>query len=179
MRKATRQSTGGELTANQVSAAFEEILNGERRISREETIGAIKSYFTSDEVQVASKILSLICPLSKSRIVNAAQGAACRHLECFDLRSYLQFHTTLTFWECPFEFCREKIPLEQLRISDYFTDVLQEVSDNVSSVELRPDGSYEVALPPAADVTINDEEPFETDLDGKPTIGKKQVAPCR
>lgn len=57
-------------------------------------------------------------------------------------------------------------------------DVLREFSDNISSIELRPDGSYTVILPPLVDVTISDEEPFEADFEAKPTIEKKQVATC-
>ncbi|KAH7709261.1 zinc finger MIZ domain-containing protein 1-like protein [Aphelenchoides avenae] len=113
-------STGGILTAQDAERNFDEIRGSSQRITHDETTAdAIRRYFRGDGVQVALKRVSLICPISKTRIVTAARGADCKHLECFDLRNYLLHHTTMTYWECPFASCKAETHLNQLRIDAY------------------------------------------------------------
>lgn len=113
----------------------------------------------------------------KMRIRNAVRGTLCKHLECFDLRGYLQYHTMMAFWECPFSVCRAKIHCDQLRVDEYvaairtflmklayryFTHVVNTEPDCVSEVDLLKDGSYTVVLPAdVVPVTVNDDDPFE------------------
>ncbi|KAH7702574.1 zinc finger protein, partial [Aphelenchoides avenae] len=162
VRRATRQTVGSELTPQQVDEVFNRIVNGSHRTSRQETVDAIKQYYAADDVEVAAKRVSLICPILKMRIRNAVRGTLCKHLECFDLRGYLQYHTMMAFWECPFSVCRAKIHCDQLRVDEYFTHVVNTEPDCVSEVDLLKDGSYTVVLPAdVVPVTVNDDDPFE------------------
>ena len=49
----------------------------------------------------ASQVVSLQDPLSRLRIQKPARGAACRHVSCFDLLTYLQFNRKNRKWKCP------------------------------------------------------------------------------
>ncbi|KAH7713341.1 MIZ/SP-RING zinc finger [Aphelenchoides avenae] len=158
-RKATRNAVGRELTAKQVSVKYDEI-RGSDRISRQEAMKLVRRYYSHGEVQVEStKRVSLICPISKRRIEDACRGEQCLHLECFDLRTYLQYHTQLTYWDCPV--CDKKVSLERLRIDEYVTSILQEVPAACLEVEILGDGSFNaIAANASADVEITDEDPF-------------------
>lgn len=128
------QSVGSELSLHEVRQKYDEIRQGPE-IKREETLHLVQQFFEADDVEVNAKKVSLICPVrdqvtylvsdgsygikvSKRRIQDAVRGSRCRHIECFDLRSYLEYHTNLAYWECPFTFCREQVTCDQLRVDE-------------------------------------------------------------
>ncbi|KAH7696003.1 zinc finger protein, partial [Aphelenchoides avenae] len=154
------QAVGRELTAKQVSVKYDEI-RGSRRIFRQQAMKLVRQYYSHGEVQVEStKKVSLVCPISKRRIEDACRGDQCRHLECFDLRTYLQYHTQLTYWECPVLNCRKNVSLERLRLDEYMTSILQEIPAACLEVEILWDGSFNAIVANAsADVEISDEDP--------------------
>ena len=57
--------------------------------------------------------LSLQCPLSHMRIVTPVRSVKCKHLECFDLSSYLQMARAARFpkFHCPRWARRRECPL--------------------------------------------------------------------
>ena len=57
--------------------------------------------------------------ISKARLKVPVRSDKCRHVECFDLRSYLDYHRQLTFWECPFSFCKALARCVSLRVDEY------------------------------------------------------------
>ncbi|KAH7719705.1 zinc finger protein [Aphelenchoides avenae] len=176
-RKATRNTAGGELTGQQAEEKFQQILCNGLRIAHENTLAAIKKYFTSDDVQVTAKRVSMVCPVSQSRIKVPARGVNCRHLECFDLRSYLLYHTMLAFWECPYTFCKAKVFCDQLRVDEYFTAVVDATDERVHEVELLPDGSYKVEqIADFSHVKISDEEPWEPQDAPNMDVVKEEVS---
>ncbi|KAH7710652.1 MIZ zinc finger protein [Aphelenchoides avenae] len=117
-RKATRKSAGGALSENEVQDEYGRICSSSFRISQADAVAAVIRYFEQGEVEVTSKKVSLLCPISKTRIKDPARGVDCKHLECFDLRSYLEYHTQIVFWDCPFEFCKAKVHLDSVRIDE-------------------------------------------------------------
>ncbi|KAH7704194.1 zinc finger protein [Aphelenchoides avenae] len=175
-RKATRKTAGGELTEQQAEEKYQQILRSGLRIAHENTFAAIKKYFTADDVQVTAKRVSLLCPVSQSRIKVPARGVDCRHLECFDLRSYLLYHTKLAFWECPYTFCKAKVFCDQLRVDEYFTAVVDATDERVHEVELHADGTYKVEqIAGFSLVKINDEEPWEPQDAPDKNVVKEEV----
>ncbi|KAH7712116.1 zinc finger protein [Aphelenchoides avenae] len=153
-RRATRKSVGSELSLHEVRQKYDEIRQGPE-IKREETLHLVQQFFEADDVEVNAKKVSLICP-------DAVRGSRCRHIECFDLRSYLEYHTNLAYWECPFTFCREQVTCDQLRVDEYTTDVVLNIGDDVHAIEVFGDGTFNVVqdFAPAVVTTIKDEEPF-------------------
>ncbi|KAH7696736.1 sumo ligase, partial [Aphelenchoides avenae] len=109
-------TVGSELNAAQVEQTYAEVLNSRAKFKRADVLRLIKQFFERDEIEVEAKRVSLICPLSKVRIQDAARGSLCKHIECFGLHSYLGYHTKRAFWECPFTFCRQQVHRHQLQV---------------------------------------------------------------
>lgn len=55
----------------------------------------------SDGVEQTSVKISLKCPITFRRITLPARGHECRHIQCFDLESYLQMNAERGLWRCP------------------------------------------------------------------------------
>jgi len=53
------------------------------------------------------------CPISKKLIDNPARGDNCQHLQCFDLKSFLERAIQTQNWACPV--CGMQIPFNDLR----------------------------------------------------------------
>lgn len=45
--------------------------------------------------------VSLKCPITFKKIVLPARGHDCKHIQCFDLESYLQLNCERGSWRCP------------------------------------------------------------------------------
>lgn len=45
--------------------------------------------------------VSLMCPITFKRITLPARGHDCKHIQCFDLESYLQLNCERGSWRCP------------------------------------------------------------------------------
>jgi len=41
------------------------------------------------------------CPITYKRISLPARGSECKHVQCFDLESYLQLNSERGAWRCP------------------------------------------------------------------------------
>lgn len=42
-----------------------------------------------------------MCPITFKRITLPARGHDCKHIQCFDLESYLQMNCERGSWRCP------------------------------------------------------------------------------
>ncbi|CCE78308.1 Piso0_000928 [Millerozyma farinosa CBS 7064] len=120
-------------------------------ISREATISEIKKEYNhddnesqDDDIMISVSSLSLKCPLTYVRMKYPAKSIFCKHIQCFDCSSYLQLQDQLPNWICPI--CSNHIELTHLAISDYFMEVLNNSSEEVESVNINPDGSWEPIL---------------------------------
>ena len=45
--------------------------------------------------------ITLMCPITKTRIRQPIRGKNCTHLQCFDLANYVKSNYTLRKWRCP------------------------------------------------------------------------------
>lgn len=55
----------------------------------------------ADGVEQTSVKISLKCQITFRRITLPARGSECRHIQCFDLESYLQLNAERGMWKCP------------------------------------------------------------------------------
>lgn len=54
-----------------------------------------------DGVEQTAVKVSLKCPITYRRITLPARGHDCKHIQCFDLESYLQLNAERGSWRCP------------------------------------------------------------------------------
>lgn len=54
-----------------------------------------------DGVEQTAIKISLKCPITFKRIILPARGHDCKHIQCFDLESYLQLNCDRGAWRCP------------------------------------------------------------------------------
>ncbi|ORX52697.1 hypothetical protein DM01DRAFT_1383877 [Hesseltinella vesiculosa] len=90
-----------------------------------------------DEVQVTQPFvrLPLTCPISFKRMQLPVKGLACKHIECFDLRCFLEMNKGLASWKCPH--CRTHTPPLRLVVDEYLGYLLQAVPKDAKTIELR------------------------------------------
>ncbi|PIO68598.1 MIZ/SP-RING zinc finger [Teladorsagia circumcincta] len=67
-----------------------------------------------DDIAMAQLKISLLCPLSRTRISLPARCKKCPHLQCFDLYNYLQMNEKRPTWRCPV--CSDWAPYKLLII---------------------------------------------------------------
>ena len=66
--------------------------------------------------------LSLRCPISLTRIKIPARGNECKHLQCFDLGSFLILNADKRIWRCPL--CPQPILSENLEVDQYILNII-------------------------------------------------------
>jgi hypothetical protein len=74
-----------------------------------------------DDVLEQAYVVSLHDPLSCMRIVTPARGVSCRHAQCFDLATYLEFSHMNQYWNCPV--CRHPLPASSIGVDTFFNKV--------------------------------------------------------
>lgn len=105
-----------------------------RLLPAEHCISKIKRNFSSgtipstpglngeDGVEQTAIKVSLKCPITFRRIQLPARGHDCRHIQCFDLESYLQLNCERGTWRCPV--CNKTALLEGLEVDQYMLGIL-------------------------------------------------------
>lgn len=73
-------------------------------------------------IEQTSFRLSLRCPITFKRIVIPARGNDCKHLQCFDLETFLKLNTDKSGWSCPI--CNLPIVLENLEVDQYIHNII-------------------------------------------------------
>lgn len=63
--------------------------------------GSNSSSSEQDGVEQTAIKISLKCPITFKRISLPARGHDCKHVQCFDLESYLQLNCERGAWRCP------------------------------------------------------------------------------
>lgn len=54
-----------------------------------------------DSIEQTALKVSLKCPITFKKITLPARGHECKHIQCFDLESYLQLNCERGSWRCP------------------------------------------------------------------------------
>mmetsp|Transcript_56815 Transcript_56815/g.139452 ORF Transcript_56815/g.139452 Transcript_56815/m.139452 type:complete len:829 (+) Transcript_56815:2496-4982(+) len=93
-----------------------------------------------DEIMCSDVDVSLRCPLGYVRMTTPAKGRDCKHIQCFDLQTFLGFASKYGEQKCPL--CSTHIPLGHLRIDALMQRVLEQVSANADKVRVLPDGTF-------------------------------------
>ena len=54
-----------------------------------------------DGIEQTAVKFSVKCPITYRRITIPARGHDCKHIQCFDLESYLKLNVDKGSWKCP------------------------------------------------------------------------------
>jgi hypothetical protein len=164
------------ITRNEQAAAD---AGGYPAIREQFRLQALNTVFgANDDVQVASKEISLICPISRALLRNPCRGPECRHVECFDLNSFLDAASKIKSRrdpsaDCPFAECRGHIRASSL-ILDWWIKSLVEMhgSDQVRKLVFYPDGGLEAASDRSrgADIEVEGFSQIPTQLARDPAV---------
>ncbi|OWR46656.1 putative sumo ligase [Danaus plexippus plexippus] len=84
-----------------------------------------------DGVEQTALKVSLKCPITFKKITLPARGHECKHIQCFDLESYLQLNCERGSWRCPV--CNKPAQLEGLEVDQYMWGILNTL--NTSDVD--------------------------------------------
>ncbi|XP_073942903.1 zinc finger MIZ domain-containing protein tonalli [Choristoneura fumiferana] len=90
-----------------------------------------------DSVEQTALKVSLKCPITFKKITLPARGHECKHIQCFDLESYLQLNCERGSWRCPV--CNKPAQLEGLEVDQYMWGILN-TANNSDVDEVTIDG---------------------------------------
>ncbi|XP_074647800.1 zinc finger MIZ domain-containing protein 1-like isoform X2 [Tubulanus polymorphus] len=141
-----------------------------RLLPAEHCITKIKRNFTSpangsmngsdDGVEQTAIKVSLKCPITFRRISLPARGQDCKHIQCFDLESYLQLNCERGAWRCPV--CNKTALLEGLEIDQYIWGILTNLSQTeFEEVTIDPTASWKPVQIKTSSTTIKEEDTGE------------------
>ncbi|XP_008417633.1 zinc finger MIZ domain-containing protein 2-like isoform X2 [Poecilia reticulata] len=108
-----------------------------------------------DGVEQTAIKVSLKCPITFRRIQLPARGHDCRHIQCFDLESYLQLNCERGTWRCPV--CNKTALLEGLEVDQYMLGILIYVQNSdYEEITIDPVCSWK-PVPVKPDIHVKEE----------------------
>ncbi|XP_053510795.1 zinc finger MIZ domain-containing protein 2 isoform X12 [Artibeus jamaicensis] len=108
-----------------------------------------------DGVEQTAIKVSLKCPITFRRIQLPARGHDCRHIQCFDLESYLQLNCERGTWRCPV--CNKTALLEGLEVDQYMLGILTYIQNSDhEEITIDPTCSWK-PVPVKPDMHIKEE----------------------
>ncbi|KAJ6227410.1 tonalli [Anaeramoeba flamelloides] len=90
---------------------------------------------------VKQDVCSLKCPISMDFMELPARGKCCKHLQCFDLKSYLKLALNYGNWNCPC--CSKPISIEDLSIDGYILSILKQHQKKSEYVTIYSNSRWE------------------------------------
>ncbi|KAF0292262.1 Zinc finger MIZ domain-containing protein 1 [Amphibalanus amphitrite] len=124
-----------------------------------------------DGVEQTAIKISLKCSITIKRITLPARGHDCKHVQCFDLESYLQLNCERGAWRCPV--CGKPAPLEGLEVDQYIWGILNSLQNSdVDEVTIDASASWRASNGTA----VKKEEP-DSDRGEEPD-NDRGVSPC-
>lgn len=124
-----------------------------------------------DGVEQTAIKVSLKCPITFRRIQLPARGHDCKHVQCFDLESYLQLNCERGTWRCPV--CNKTALLEGLEVDQYMWGILNAIQNSeFEEVTIDPTCSWRP-------VAIKSEVHIKEDPDGPLSKRFKTMSPSQ
>ncbi|KAH9279510.1 E3 SUMO-protein ligase pli1 [Echinococcus granulosus] len=112
-------------TPERLIGVYDFCASPERVISVEKTLDMLKKKMASQDDLLCDDWIpvTLLCPLTLTRIEIPIRSVNCDHLQCFDLSSYLTINKRRPRWNCPV--CSLPSPFRDLRRDDFFLHLLK------------------------------------------------------
>ncbi|XP_031573050.1 uncharacterized protein LOC116307052 [Actinia tenebrosa] len=88
--------------------------------------------------------VSLVCPLSKTKIKLPIRGKHCMHLGCCDASTFLQLVGEKHFskWKCPI--CSLPMPYEDIKVDGMLSDIIKGVKKETLKIEFTSSTTWRV-----------------------------------
>ena len=110
-------------------------------LTKESVEKKLREEAEDDDIVATCSELTLKDPLSYSRIDIPSRSIHCHHLQCFDLRSFLELNEQTPTWQCPH--CNNSIhSIADLAVDEYFAEILNNTDRSVTSVVVYPGGRW-------------------------------------
>lgn len=138
---------------------------------------------SDDDLVALSSVVSLRCPLGGTRLNEPARYAQCKHLACFDLGNFLDVNSRARKWTCPV--CQYAAHPEELVTDAYLAHVISQLptiddpfddDNNITEVEVGPDGTYYGSPKDAEDVHDSPMLPRPTHGTHEPALRARERA---
>ncbi|NXW25357.1 ZMIZ2 protein, partial [Circaetus pectoralis] len=108
-----------------------------------------------DGVEQTAIKVSLKCPITLGGVQLPARGHDCRHIQCFDLESYLQLNCERGTWRCPV--CNKTALLEGLEVDQYMLGILIYIQNSEhEEITIDPTCSWK-PVPVKPDIHVKEE----------------------
>ena len=91
------------------------------------------------EIETSTLKVSLQCPLMKTRMQLPGRSYKCKHVQCFELESYLMMNEKKPTWSCPV--CDQNAPYDDLIIDALNQEILAKCGD-IEEVQFAADGTW-------------------------------------
>ncbi|KAJ2782237.1 E3 SUMO-protein ligase pli1 [Coemansia javaensis] len=95
-----------------------------------------------DDIVPEGALVNLKCPLGLCRIKTPARSTRCKHSQCFDCETFLQFYQSKPVWKCPV--C--SVPIRswrELLVDGYFEDILGKTAPGDEQIYIGPNGDWQ------------------------------------
>ncbi|KRY00775.1 E3 SUMO-protein ligase PIAS2 [Trichinella pseudospiralis] len=122
------------------------IIVTQHRIFRNDTLKLMFKNCVDGDILPTSIQISLLCPLSRKRLIYPCRSVKCTHPQCFDIDNFLQLSKGKVYLRCPV--CRRAVHRKILCIDQYemFTlEILKSTTENVIDVFVFNDGTWKPA----------------------------------
>eukprot|EP01006_Ploeotia_vitrea_P039465 TRINITY_DN66350_c8_g2_i1.p1 TRINITY_DN66350_c8_g2~~TRINITY_DN66350_c8_g2_i1.p1 ORF type:complete len:685 (+),score=54.85 TRINITY_DN66350_c8_g2_i1:37-2091(+) len=136
-----------ECIARRVAILLKEIQNGPNTFSFEQAKSVVvakqRGFFVDKAIaEVPESRVCLICPFSKKRIKWPGKGLNCSHIQCFDLKAFLEYHLVENGKHKPCPVCNQPLGVRDLVPNAWFEKILRETSVKVEEVYVNSDGTW-------------------------------------
>lgn len=109
-----------------------------------------------DSIEQTALKVSLKCPITFKKITLPARGHECKHIQCFDLESYLQLNCERGSWRCPV--CNKPAQLEGLEVDQYMWGILNTLNtSDVDEVTIDNGANWKAAKSTATGIKQEDD----------------------
>jgi hypothetical protein len=110
-------------------------------LERAKAILCPASQTADDELGIESVRVSLLCPLSRTRIQIPVRVRGTTQLQCFDAASYIEMSRLTKKFVCPVT--NKPAPLQALQICEFFRSALDFAHPNEEFIDVLPDGNFQ------------------------------------
>ncbi|PVU91220.1 hypothetical protein BB561_004505 [Smittium simulii] len=131
----------------------------------------VGKFRNEDDIISTGSTISLICPLSQSRITVPGKSKNCTHRQCFDLSVFLELNRDMPTWKCPV--CINKVDsFGSLLIDEDFEIMLKKASLDSTQIFLDADGNF--SLKPLDDTVSAFQHKPQSDINQPGNCEKKK-----